>query len=182
MARPTTRGLVAAAFVLVLCVPWLCAQSQGVTKENVPGVTNFARLDTTIACAGATTPAAIAGLKQMGYASIINLREASEAGADIDAEAAAAKTANITFIHLPFNTAMPDPAVVDTFLKVITDKKNEPAFVHCASGNRAAAMWMIKRMQIDKWDADRAGTEAAALGLTNGALKTFALNYVASHK
>jgi hypothetical protein len=27
-------------------------------------------------------------------------------------------------------------------------------------------MWMIKRMQIDKWDAERAGTEAAALGLT----------------
>jgi uncharacterized protein (TIGR01244 family) len=156
--------------------------AQNVTKETLPGVTNFARLETTIACAGATTPAAVAGLKQMGYASIINLREASEAGADIDAEAAAAKTAGINFIHLPFNTAMPDPAVVDSFLKVITDKKNDPAFVHCASGNRAAAMWMIKRMQIDKWDADRAGTEAAALGLTNGALKTFALNYVATHK
>ena len=46
--------------------------------------------------------------------------------------------------------------------------------MHCASANRAAAMWIIKRMQVDKWDADRAGTEAAALGLTNGALKTFA--------
>jgi len=37
-------------------------------------------------------------------------------------------------------------------------------------------------MQLDKWDAERAGAEAAALGLTNGALKTFALNYVESHK
>jgi hypothetical protein len=91
------------------CAPWLCAQSSTVTKETLPGVTNFAKLDTTIACAGATTPAAVAGLKQMGYAAIINLREASEAGADIDAEAAAAKTAGITIIHLPFNTAMPDP-------------------------------------------------------------------------
>jgi len=176
------RSSVLAGVFLLACVPWLCAQTQNVTKEVLPGVTNFARLGTTIACAGATTPAAVAGLKQMGYASIINLREATEAGADIDAEAAAAKAAGINFIHLPFNTAMPDPVVVDSFLKVITDKKNDPAFVHCASGNRAAAMWMIKRMQIDKWDADRAGTEAAALGLTNGALKTFALNYVAAHK
>src|SRR5215813_6413294 len=79
--------------------------AQSVTKVTLPGVTNFAKLETTIACAGATTPQAVAGLKQMGYASIINLREASEAGADIDAEAAAAKTAGITFIHLPFNTA-----------------------------------------------------------------------------
>jgi hypothetical protein len=37
-------------------------------------------------------------------------------------------------------------------------------------------------MQVDKWDAERAGTEAAALGLTNGALKTFAIQYVESHK
>jgi len=168
-------------FALVLgLVATLSAQN--VTKETLPGVTNFAKLDTTIACAGATTPAAVAGLKQMGYASIINLREASEAGAEIDAETAAAKAAGITFIHLPFNTAMPNPAVVDSFLKAVTDTKNQPAFVHCASGNRAAAMWMIKRMQIDKWDADRAGTEAAALGLSSGALKTFAINYVAAHK
>src|SRR5262245_3797468 len=158
------------------------AHAQNVTKETLPGVTNFAKLETTFACAGATTPQAVAGLKQMGYASIINLREATEAGAEIDAEAAAAKTAGITFIHLPFNTASPNPAVVDSFLKAVTDTKNQPAFVHCASGNRAAAMWMIKRIQLDKWDAERAGTEAAALGLTNGALKTFAVQYVETHK
>jgi uncharacterized protein (TIGR01244 family) len=167
---------------LVIGVGPVVAGAQNVTKETLPGVTNFARLETTIACAGATTPQAVAGLKQMGYASIINLREASEAGADVDAEAAAAKAAGITFIHLPFNTASPNPSVVDSFLKAVTDAKNQPAFVHCASGNRAAAMWMIKRMQIDKWDAERAGTEAAALGLTNGALKTFAVQYVETHK
>jgi uncharacterized protein (TIGR01244 family) len=172
----------ALVLVLLVGVGGAVAGAQSVTKETLPGVTNFARLETTIACAGATTPQAVAGLKQMGYASIINLREASEAGADIDAEAAAAKTAGITFIHLPFNTASPNPAVVDSFLKAVTEAKNQPAFVHCASGNRAAAMWMIKRMQIDKWDAERAGTEAAALGLTNGALKTFAIQYAETHK
>ena len=156
--------------------------AQGVTKETVPGVTNFARVETTIACAGATTPAAVAGIKKMGYASIINLRQASEAGADIEGEAAAAKSAGITYVHLPFNAASPDPAVVDAFLKAVTAPANQPAFVHCASANRAAAMWMIKRIQVDKWDADRAGAEAAALGLTSAALKTFALDYVQAHK
>ena len=156
--------------------------AQGVTKETVPGVTNFARVETTIACAGATTPAAVAGIKQMGYASIINLRQASEAGAEIEAEAAAAKAASISYIHLPFNAASPDPAVVDAFLKAVTAPANQPAFVHCASANRAAALWMIKRIQVDKWDTDRAGAEAAALGLTSSALKTFALDYVQAHK
>jgi uncharacterized protein (TIGR01244 family) len=156
--------------------------AQGVTKETVPGVTNFARVETTIACAGATTPAAVAGIKKMGYASIINLRQASELGADVEGEAAAAKSAGINYVHLPFNAASPDPAVVDAFLKAIAAPANQPAFVHCASANRAAAMWMIKRIQVDKWDADRAGAEAAALGLTSAALKTFALDYVQAHK
>jgi uncharacterized protein (TIGR01244 family) len=160
----------------------VAVHAQNVTKESVPGVTNFARVETTIACAGATTPAALAGLKKMGYASVINLRQATEPGADIDGEAAAAKAAGINFVHLPFNAASPDPAVVDSFLTAIGEPKNQPAFVHCASGNRAAAMWMVKRMQVDHWDADRATTEASALGLTSSALKTFALDYVQAHK
>ena len=99
----------------------------------------------------------------MGFASIINLRLATEPGADIDAEAAAAKAAGINFVHLPFNGSMPDPAVADRFLKIITEPGNQPAFIHCASGNRAAAMWLIKRVLIDKWDNDRAigGSHAA---------------------
>ena len=166
---------------LVLGISVTAAQAQNVTREAVPGVTNFARVETTIACAGATTPAALAELKKMGYASVINLRVATEPGADIEGEAAAAKAAGVNFVHLPFNTASPDPMLVDNFLKAVTAPGNQPAFVHCASGNRAAALWMIKRIEVDKWDADRAGTEAAALGMSP-ALKTFVMNYVQTHK
>jgi hypothetical protein len=34
---------------------------------------------------------------------------------------------------------------------------------------------MIKRIVVDKWDAERAATEATALGMTSPALKTFAI-------
>ena len=121
-------------------------------------------------------------IKKMGYASIINLRQASEEGANVDQEAAAAKTAGITFIHIPFNGQKPDPAVADQFLAAVTNTANQPVFIHCHSGNRAAAMWMIKRLVVDHWDNDRAATEAAALGLTSGPLKTFALDYASTHK
>jgi uncharacterized protein (TIGR01244 family) len=167
--------------VVALGVSIAFAQSQ-VKKLNVEGITNFAQVETTVACAGAITPASVAGIKKMGFASIINLRLATEQGVDIDAEAAAAKAAGIKFVHLPFNGASPDPAVADQFLKIITEPGSEPAFIHCASGNRAAAMWMIKRVLIDKWDADRASDEAAQLGLTSSALKTFALDYIRAHK
>ena len=153
-----------------------------VEKSSIPGITNFAQVKTTVACAGAVTPESVAGIKKMGFASIINLRLANEPGAEIDAEAAAAKAAGITFVHLPFNGGMPDPAVADRFLKIITEPGTQPAFIHCGSGNRAAAMWLIKRVVVDKWDTARASEEAAQLGLTNSGLKTFALDYIKSHQ
>jgi uncharacterized protein (TIGR01244 family) len=157
------------------------AQSQ-VKKSTVEGITNFAQIETTVACAGAVTPESVAGIKKMGFASIINLRLATEKGADIDAEAAAAKAAGINFVHLPFNASSPDPAVADRFIKTITEPGNQPAFIHCASGNRAAAMWLIKRVLVDHWDNDRALEEASQLGLSSQPLKTFALDYIQAHK
>jgi uncharacterized protein (TIGR01244 family) len=153
-----------------------------VTKESVDGITNLARIETTVACAGAVTPKAVADIKKMGFTAIINLRQPTEQGADIEAEAAAAKTAGINFYNIPFNNAAPDPAVVDRFLQTITQAGNQPAFIHCASGNRAAAMWFVKRVIVDKWDLERAGAEAQSLGLSNAALKTFMLTYIESHK
>jgi hypothetical protein len=64
----------------------------------------------------------------------------------------------------------------------VTAAVNQLAYIHCASANRAAALWMIKRMNVDGWGADRAAEEAAALGLTNPALKTFALDYARAHQ
>jgi len=157
------------------------AQSQ-VTKSTVEGITNFAQVETTVACAGAVTPSAVAGIKKMGFASIINLRLDNEKGADIEAEAAAAKAAGINFVHLPLSGSAPDPAVADRFLKTITEPGNQPAFIHCASGNRAAAMWLIKRVLIDKWDNERALEEAMQLGSISPVMKTFALDYIQAHK
>jgi uncharacterized protein (TIGR01244 family) len=175
------RSLATVVVLLLLGASSVRAQAQ-VTKESVPGIVNFSKVETTVACAGATTPAALAEVKRMGYASVVNLRMASEAGAEIEAEAAAAKTAGLNYVHIPFNAAAPDPMLVDNFLRAVTDAKNQPAFIHCASANRAAALWMIKRVEVDKWDVERASTEASALGLTNPALKTFVMDQIQARK
>jgi hypothetical protein len=91
---------------------------QQVTKETRDGIKNFARVETTVACAGAIT-------------------------AD----------------------AMPE----------IEKTEAAPAFIHCASANRASAMWLIKRIVVDHWEVERAGAEAEPLGLTNAALKQWAI-------
>jgi len=118
-----------ALLTIVSCLVATVASAQ-VVRQEVPGIRNFAKVESTVACAGAITPSAIPEIKKMGYASIINLRLASEEGADIPGNTAAAKAAGIPYYHIPFSGAMPDPAVVDTFLKTITAPGVQPAFIH----------------------------------------------------
>jgi uncharacterized protein (TIGR01244 family) len=160
----------------------LASAQSGVSKATIPGIVNFGYISNTVSCAGATSPGALAEIKRLGYASVINLRVASEPGADIAASANAAKQVGLHFVHLPFNASSPDPVLVDKFIAAVTDQRNQPAFIHCASANRAAALWMVKRMVVDGWDAERAGAEAAALGLTSPALRTYAIEQAQSRQ
>jgi uncharacterized protein (TIGR01244 family) len=175
------RHVLSCSFALATCVVTVAiaaAQQVTVTKEEVAGVRNLNRLETTVACAGATDVEAMPAIKKMGFAAVINLRQASEAGVDVAKAQDAAKAAGLTYVHIPFNASAADPVVVDRFLEAIKQPGNQPAFIHCASGNRAAAMWFVKRVRIDGWDTDRAMKEAEALGLTNATLKQFVTEYV----
>jgi protein tyrosine phosphatase (PTP) superfamily phosphohydrolase (DUF442 family) len=67
-------------------------------------------------------------------------------------------------------------------VKTIAEPGNQPAFIHCASGNRASAMWFVKRVLVDKWEEERAMAEATELGAMSATMKTFALDYVKAHK
>jgi uncharacterized protein (TIGR01244 family) len=152
------------------------AAAQQVTKETVPGIRNLARLETTVACAGAITADAIPEIKKMGFASIINLRLPTEEGADVEKQEATAEAIGLKYFHVPFN-GKPDPQAAGSFLDAITTRGAEPAFIHCAGGNRAATMWLIKRIAVDHWDVARATDEAVALGQTNPDLRKFAIEY-----
>jgi uncharacterized protein (TIGR01244 family) len=169
------------ALAVVLYTAAGLAAAQEVTKETVPGIRNLARLQTTVACAGAITPEAVADIKKMGFVSIVNLRLATEAGAEVEKEEAAAKAAGINYFHVPFD-GKPDPKAAGAFLDAITTKGAEPAFIHCAGGNRAATMWLIKRLAVDRWDVDRAVKEATALGQTSEPLRAFAIEYGQANK
>ena len=168
--------LIAALVVAMLAAP-VFAQ---VKKVEVPGVTNFNQIDAVFACGGATDANGVANLKKQGFASIISFRLPTEQG--VAEEEAAVKTTGIKYIHLPLNGAMPDPKVADEFLAAVTDKSNQPAYIHGGGGGRAASMWMIKRALKDGWTADRAAEEANAIAMLSPALKTFATNYIAAHK
>lgn len=163
---------------LALAVP-VFAQ---VTKQERAGITNFSKVDAVVACGGATETSALDGLAKDGFKSVINLRQATEANANIEQNAARAKELGLKYIHIPFNTQQLDPAVIDKFLAAIADKSNQPAYVHCGSASRVGSVWLAKRVIQDGWTVEKATEEAKAIGLRGEPLEKFALDYIASHK
>jgi len=178
----TTRTFMAFMLSFMSLMSLQLVATQAPQKETIDGIRNFTKVDATTGCAGATDPKALVEVAKRGYKSVLNLREATEAGAAIDESKAAADAAGLKYIHLPLNGSKPDPAVVDAFIKIVTDKENQPVYIHCGSANRVAALWLAKRMLVDKWTEERALEEANAIGLTNQVLKQFALEYVKSRR
>ncbi len=164
-------------FVLTVSVA-LVAQ----TKQERAGIVNFTKVDAVVACGGATDTTALEGLAKDGFKSVINLRQASEANANIELNAARAKELGLKYIHIPFNTQTLDPKVIDQFLSSIADKSNQPAFVHCGSASRVGSVWLAKRVLQDGWTVEKATEEAKFIGLRSEALEKFALDYIAKNK
>ena len=63
-------------------------------------------------------------------------------------------------------------------LAVVAEPANQPVFIHCATANRVAALWLIKRVRLDGWTVEKALTEAEAIGLSSEPLKRFALGFL----
>lgn len=153
-----------------------------VVKQERAGIVNFSKVDAVVACGGATETNALDGLARDGFKSVINLRLASEANANIDLNAAHAKSLGLNYIHIPFNGQQPDPKVVDQFLAAVSNKANQPVFIHCGSASRVGAVWLVKRVLQDGWPVDKATEEAKLIGLRSEPLEKFALSYIATNK
>ncbi|MGE0461166.1 MAG: sulfur transferase domain-containing protein [Vicinamibacterales bacterium] len=172
------RFVPATIAALVFATTFAVAQE----KQTRAGISNYTKVDAVVACGGATEMSALDGLKADGFKSVINLRLASENGANIPENQAKAKALGLNYFHLPLSGASPDPAIVDQFLGVVSNKANQPVYIHCASANRVGAVWLVKRVLQDGWAVEKATAEAKAIGLSAPGLEKFALEYIASHK
>lgn len=151
-------------------------------KETVEGIRNFTQVDAVVACSGAVETVAMPTLKARGFNAVVNLRLATEPGAAIEESRAAADAAGLRFIHLPFSGSAPDEAVVDAFIKAVADPANQPVLITCGSANRVGAVWLAKRLLVDKWEEAAAVEEAKLIGLTSEPLRQFAVQYAAKRR
>lgn len=147
-------------------------------RDHVPRILC---LDDRFATGGQPTDAAFPKLAAFGYRVVLNLRTASE-GVDLGREREAVEKSGMRYVNIPIDSAAPRVEQVDEFLRTVKNADNQPMFIHCGSGNRVGAFWMIYRAVEQGWPDDRAVSEATQIGLTSQSLKTFAHDYIASHQ
>jgi uncharacterized protein (TIGR01244 family) len=143
-------------------------------------IEKFHRVDDRVATGAQPTLAQIASLAQEGFRTVINFREPSEH--DAAAEEAAVRDLGMDYVAIPVRTSDPKDAQADAFLKVTSDTRIYPVFIHCGTANRVAAFWMIRRMVIDGWSAAGAEMEAREIGLRSVNLRDFAVDYAKRHR
>lgn len=161
--------------------------SDEVVKMEIPGIENFSRLTgasgyggPVVGFGGATQASAFVALKDAGFASVINLRLASEDRVDVRAGRTAAEQLGLQYVHLPLDSDTVSPAVIESFLATVSNRDNQPVYIHCGSATRAAAVWMIGRVLQDGWDIDAASAEAELIALKPEQAIAFAKAYLAA--
>ena len=140
-------------------------------KVDARGIENFSEIlgdggfgGPLVGFGGATLPDAMPWLKHQGFVTVVNLRLAGEAKADVEASRAAAEAAGMKYVHIPFDPGSADVATtVAAFLAAVSAKANQPVYVHCNSATRVAALWMIGRVVEDHWSVDAAANEAESI-------------------
>lgn len=106
---------------------------------------------------GQVSPGDIAGLKEQGYRTIINMRPDGE-GAEQPASADVARVAvdaGMTYAYIPTSAAnMPD-TVIDDLQRTLADAER-PVLIYCRSGARVARAWALaEASQPDGFDRER---------------------------
>ena len=197
ISKPTKSILAVVAVAALAVTGILFAQTNtavAIAQENVhkveaPGILNFSLLEDSTGYAGsrvgfggATQPSAMPWLKSEGFATVINLRLASEDGATVKSSEAAATAIGIKYVHLPFDPHSPAPNLVDNFTIAVGEESNHPVYIHCHSGTRAAALWMISRVQKDGWAFDDAANEAKLIAEKPDEAISFASAYLKKSK
>jgi len=139
-------------------------------------IDRFHKIADRVAIGAQPTPEQVTTLSDEGFNTVINLRE--EVEFNDGPQARAARDSGMLFVRVPLSRENPADASVEKFLAVTDDQTIYPIFVYCASGDRAVALWMIRRVVRENWTLADAEVEAGKAGLTAGTMWNFAHDYI----
>ena len=127
------------------------------------GISRFAEMEAGLFRGAKPNDAGIRYLKARGFRSVISLRRDGDERRKVEA-------LGLRYFEIPlhaglFGSTEPTDEEIRTFLSLLADSANRPAFFHCRHGrDRTGAMAALYRIRVDQWPAEDAIEEMRAFG------------------
>lgn len=157
----TNSGILCSAAVLLVALIGCGPKPAGPVTVETTTIKNL-KQDGDFYVGGAPTPEGLDDMKARGVTTIVDLCQANEATFD---EEAAARARGLRYIHLPMTSDLLTTQQADQFIDSLRAHDNEKVLIHCAGGNRAAAMYGLYLGAEKKCPADEAIRRAKQAGL-----------------
>ena len=115
-----------------------------------PGLHNLHRVSDDLYRGAQPAAEGMRQLKAMGVRTVVNLRARHS-------DAGPLGGTGLDYEHLPVDLQRLDRALIVRFLRIVTDERRTPVFVHCQVGaHRTGVMCAIYRVAVQGWSTDEA--------------------------
>lgn len=150
--------------IALLSSSWVFAvQDQVPYATQVDNLMRYYRVTPHIATSGALSQDSVQELSKHSFQTVIDLRSESEG---TSAEKKAVEAALMTYINIPVTNEGIDESQLTAFKQAL-EQAAPPILVHCATGNRAGAMWTVYRLS-EGVSPDIAFKEGRTAGMNAG--------------
>src|SRR5712691_9318361 len=146
---------VATLFAVALAIP-AAAQSRSDKNLSNIHIDNFGKVNATYYRGAQPEGHDFADLAALGIKTVIDFTQDGD-----DREPSIVKSLGMNFYRIPMTThEVPTKAQVAQFLKIVSDPRSQPVYVHCQGGrHRTGVMTAVYRMTNEGWNADQAFAE-----------------------
>jgi uncharacterized protein (TIGR01244 family) len=134
-------------------------------KVNPAGLPNFHEVNEHVYRGAQPSAEGFGNLAKLGVKTVIDLRGSEHSVAD---EQRIVEAAGMRYVSIPMRgMARPTDDQITKALALMNDQTAGPVFVHCKRGaDRTGAAIACYRIQHDRWDSDKALSEARGFGMS----------------
>lgn len=129
-----------------------------------PGIRRFVALEPKLSGGSVPSEAGLDWLVEKGYRTLLDLRDSKQVESTF---LEAVTSRGLRYVALPIGLKQLDADHVSRFQLELALTDARPLYFCDTDGTRAGALWYIRRLTVDKVDAQAARREAADLGLEN---------------
>lgn len=156
--RAAPAGASPSAPVSVVGSAGASASAPLMPREDLPGLTNFAKVSDALYRGAQPTAEGFRTLKRLGVKTIVSLRW-------LHSDRSMLEGTGLRYLRVEAKAWHPEDEDVARVLKVIEDPKNQPVFVHCQHGaDRTGTMVAAYRIVEQGWATEDAAQELPNFG------------------